>query len=222
MNAQFPTSVSQAAALFGDLQSSVAAPHEHQQALQQTAVASFSTLQDQNAELMRLRQAQSTCEEAAGQGRQHLSAMSTATEQQAQAVGGLRIEVQQCFPRTADVIYQHEDRIRPQAAAPVLLTESPSNHWRPAPNASLPRETHPVLDSTPESPDPCPSVPSNHAFPPPRVAHPREHRESISFEERQVGISDALAGNNRNTSAPSYTNFKLSPSRVFNSERYGV
>ena len=222
MNSQFSSSIAQASNLFDNLQTAVSVLNDQHQVLHQATVESVAVLQNQNSELLRLRHAQSVCETAVGQGHQQIQAVSQASEQQSNMVNELRNDVESGFSRTANVLSQHEDRIRAGPRLPVTLTEPANIPWWPSQNSSMPNVSPPVMDFLSDLPVPT-TVPSRDcAFPPPKTVELAGCSSKTAFEEKQFDILDSLAANNRNAVAPSYTNFKVSPAPAFNCERYGT
>ena len=183
---------------------------------------SVSALQNPNSELLRLRHAESVCETAVDQGHQKINAVSHASQKQTHMANELRNDVESGFSRTANVLSQHEDRIRGRPRLPASLTEPARNPWWPSQNSSAPRDSPPVLGSLFDQPVQGPGASRDYTFPPPKTIDPAACSPKAASEEKQIDILDSSAANNRNDVAPSYANFKVSPAPAFNCERYGT
>ena len=223
MNSQFVSSASQAASLFESLQNAMVVLNDQQQVLRQTALDSVSNLHQHNSELARLRQAQSANENSIQQDQSRIHDVSQATLQHAQVMRELHHNVEEGFSRTANVLSQHENRIRSGPRNPINSSEAANSNWWPSSNASQPMDSLAGLESIAEhavhnSPDSRGGI----VYPPPITTTRNDLGSSLSFEDRQMSILDSLNAANKTASAPSYTNFKVSPAPAFNCERYGV
>ena len=223
MNSQFATSASQADSLFDSLQNAMAVLNDQQQILRQTTLDSVSHLNHHQSELSKLRAGQASNTNLLQKDQQRLRDVSQATEHQAQAVRKLHFNVEEGFSRTANVLSQHEERIRSAPKVIVPGDESASSDWWPTSTTAVSMDPRLGLDNVAELPTNCAPQPANHfVCSSPEPFNPKAGDSYVSFEEKQIDILDHLNASNRNAVAPSYTNFKVSPAPPFNGERYGV